>query len=91
MPDEQLPKYVFGPMDVMPLVELANEAYDIARQHPSIRPPFVKWMNKFVLFMNDHQFNETPSGAMEVSDNRYLKLVREGLAKQVTDKMKDPD
>jgi len=89
MPDEKLPNYVFGPLDVMPLVELSNEAYDIARQHPSAQTVFRKWMRKFVEFMQAHEFTKPPEGALTKTDNKYLELVREGTAKAITDKMKD--
>ena len=89
--EKDLPNFVFGAMDVMPLVELSNEIYDICRQHPSLQTskPVVKWMTKFNLFMREHQYTKPPTDAIAPTDNKYLKLVADGIQKGITDKMKD--
>jgi len=88
--DSDLPKFVFGAVDVMPLVELVNEIYDLLRQHPSMQTKQnVKWMNKFVEFMLDHSYTKPPADAVTQTDNKYLNMVAQGTAKQVIDKMKD--
>lgn len=72
--EENLPNYGFSPLDTMPLVELCNEAYDLARQHPSIQPTMRKWMKKFELFIKAHEL-KAPATTMETG-NKYLDMVK---------------
>lgn len=87
--DPDLPNYVFGAMDVMPLVELCNEAYELGRQHPSIQPVLKPWMRKFAEFFKAHQYTEPPEGAVKTTDNKYVDLARGATVQEITNKMKD--
>jgi len=88
--EEGLPQYAFGAMDVMPLVELVNDIYDIIRQRPSLQTQATyKWMKKINEFFDLHKYTKPPETAVKPTDNKYLDLVRKGVAQDITNHMKD--
>ena len=88
--EEQLSNYSFAAMDVLPLVELCNDIYEVIRQRPSLQVPATKkWMEKFTEFVVAHRFTEPPKSAIIADSSEYRRMERLGVVKDIQDHMKD--